>query len=143
MGCEPRTVQRRALKMLEFLQLGAVELSVALVDDATIRRLNKEYRGYDKPTDVLAFALREGEPFASVDDEPLGDVVLSVPTAARQARKARRTLLDEATMLLAHGLLHLLGFDHATKAEELVMKAKTVELERAAIARRKTTRSKV
>ena len=91
---------------------------------------------------MLAFALREGEPFASVDDEPLGDVVLSVPTAARQARKARRTLLDEATMLLAHGLLHLLGFDHATKAEELVMKAKTVELERAAIARRKTTRSK-
>lgn len=122
--------------MLDFLGLGEVELSLALVDDGTIRRLNKAYRGYDKPTDVLAFSLREGEPFAPVDDEPLGDVVLAVPTAERQARQARRPLLDEATMLLAHGLLHLLGYDHRTKREERVMIAKTRELEVASLIRR-------
>ena len=125
--------------MLEFLELRGVELSVALVDDATIRGLNKEYRGYDKPTDVLAFALREGEAFAAVADEPIGDVIISVPTAARQATKARRALLDEVTMLLGHGILHLLGYDHATKAEEIVMKAKTAELERAAVVRATNT----
>ncbi len=125
--------------MLDFLKLRGVELSVALVDDATIRGLNKQYRGYDKPTDVLAFALREGEAFAPVADEPIGDVILSVPTAARQAAKARRALLDEVTMLLGHGILHLLGYDHATKAEEIVMKAKTAELERAAVVRAKST----
>ncbi len=134
-GCSTATVRRRAEKMLAFLELGAVELSVALVDDPTIRALNKEYRGYDKPTDVLAFALREGQPFAAVDEEPLGDVILSVPTAARQAKEARRPLLDEVTMLLAHGLLHLLGYDHATRAEEKVMVAKTRELEAAATRR--------
>lgn len=135
-GCSTATVKRRAEKMLAHLALGSVELSVALVDDAMIRDLNREYRGFDKPTDVLAFALREGQPFAQVDEEPLGDVVISIPTAARQARKARRPLLDEVTMLLGHGLLHLLGYDHVTRADEVVMVAKTRELEAAACARR-------
>jgi probable rRNA maturation factor len=122
--------------MVASLELGAVEVSIALVDDPTIRELNCSYRGYDKPTDVLAFALREGEAFAPVDEEPLGDVIVSVPTARRQAASRRRPVLDEVTMLVAHGLLHLLGYDHATKAEEKVMTAKTRELELAAVARR-------
>ena len=120
--------------MLAHLELSSVELSVALVDDATIQELNQTYRGVDKPTDVLAFALREGEPVPSYqgEPEPLGDVVLSVPTAKRQAERAARPLLDELTMLLAHGLLHLLGWDHRTAAEDRCMTAKTRELEAAA-----------
>lgn len=122
--------------MVASLELGPVEVSVALVDDSTMRELNRSYRGYDKPTDVLAFALREGEAFAPVDEEPLGDVIVSIPTARRQAAARRRSVLDEVTMLVAHGLLHLLGYDHATKAEEKVMTAKTRELELAAVSRR-------
>ena len=119
--------------MLESLELGGVELSLALVDDRTIRELNRTYRGYDKATDVLAFALREGESLSPVDVEPLGDVIVSVPTARRQAKSAGRPVLAEVTMLVAHGILHLLGYDHATKAEEKVMVAKTRELEEAAL----------
>jgi len=117
-------------------ELGPAELSVALVDDATIRALNRDFRGKDRPTDVLAFAMREGEQMPSPGEiELLGDVVIAVPTARRQARRRRRSLLDELTMLLGHGLLHLIGYDHATKAEEKVMVAKTRQLEAAAARR--------
>jgi probable rRNA maturation factor len=135
------TVRRRAEKMLARLALDGVELSVALVDDATIRELNGAWRGYDRPTDVLAFALREGRELARLETEALGDVVISVPTAARQAKKQRRPLLGEVTMLLAHGLLHLLGYDHVTRAEEREMKAKTSELEAAAGRRERRVRA--
>ena len=124
--------------MLDHLALDACELSVALVDDATIRRLNRDYRRVDKSTDVLAFAMREGEALVQANGpEILGDVVISVPTARRQAKKHRRSLGDEITMLLAHGLLHLLGYDHVRKADERLMTAKTRELEEVAKSRAK------
>ena len=129
------TLQRRAGKMLAAIGLGAVELSVALVDDARMRELNRDYRGLDRPTDVLAFAFSEGEALTPVVPEPLGDVIISVPTAARQAARRGRSVLEETTMLLAHGLLHLLGHDHRTREEEADMKARTRELERAAVTR--------
>lgn len=110
--------------MLRALRLSEDELSVVLCDDATIHALNRDYRGKDKPTDVLAFAMREGEG-ARFAGGMLGDVVISLPTAAKQAKTHRRSVNDEVTMLLAHGLLHLLGFDHATRAEERRMKART------------------
>ncbi|MEM1030584.1 MAG: rRNA maturation RNase YbeY [Myxococcota bacterium] len=129
----------RAQKMLTALALDAVELSVALVDDATIHALNRDYRRRDRPTDVLAFAMREGEPMGGPlpegQLEMLGDVVISVETAARQAEAAGRPLRDEVTMLLAHGLLHLLGYDHGTDAEEADMVARTRALEAAAVSR--------
>lgn len=136
-GVDPRTLARRAQKMLAALDLGAVELSLALVDDPAIQELNRTFRGKNRPTDVLAFAMREGEPAPRIAGEPelLGDVIISVPTAERQARKARRPLLAELTMLLAHGLLHLVGYDHQTDAEERVMTARTRELEAAATRR--------
>lgn len=126
-------IRRRAEKMLGHRKLTKVELSVALVDDATIHELNRDYRKKDKPTDVLAFPLQEPVP-----DKPvglLGDVILSIDTARKQAKKHKRTLLEELTMLLAHGLLHLLGYDHQTDAEEREMTARTRELEAAAIVR--------
>jgi probable rRNA maturation factor len=133
-GVSAAVVRRRAEKMLDHLRLGAVELSVALVDDPTIHELNRTYRHKDKPTDVLAFALQEPVPARPVG--MLGDVILSIETARRQAARHRRPLLAELTMLLAHGLLHLLGHDHQTDAQEREMTARTRELETAAAARR-------
>ncbi len=133
-GVSPAVIRGRAEKMLAHLGLGAVELSVALVDDATIHELNRTYRHKDKPTDVLAFPLQD--PVPARPTGLLGDVILSIETARRQAAKHRRPLLAELTMLLGHGLLHLLGHDHQTDAQEREMTARTRELEVAAVARR-------
>jgi probable rRNA maturation factor len=127
--------------MVRALDLGGVELSIALVDDEAIHALNRDFRKKDRPTDVLAFAMREdagGAPrlARAADREVLGDVIISLETAARQARARRRPILDEVTMLLAHGVLHLLGYDHQTDAEERVMTAETRRLEAAARERR-------
>ena len=131
---KPAEVRRRAEKMLAALGLEDAELSVLLCDDATIHELNRDYRRRDRPTDVLAFAMREGEG-GGADLELLGDVVISLDTARRQAREGGRAIAREVTVLLAHGLLHLLGFDHRTDAEERRMKARTDVLVAAAIAR--------
>ncbi|HEY4119749.1 MAG TPA: rRNA maturation RNase YbeY [Byssovorax sp.] len=134
-GASSAVMRRRAEKMLRARGLTGVELSVALVDDATIRELNKKHRKKDKPTDVLSFPLLELAPPGDDARGALGDVIVSVPTARRQASRRRRPLLDELTMLLAHGLLHLLGYDHRDDDEERVMNEATRALERAANAR--------
>jgi probable rRNA maturation factor len=113
-----------AKRMLKALSLPDAELSVLLCDDAVIHVLNRDYRKKDQPTDVLAFAMREGEAHVG-NASLLGDVVISVPTARRQAKERGCGLDDEVVMLLAHGLLHLLGFDHQTAAEDRRMRAKT------------------
>lgn len=110
--------------MLRALGLKRGELSVLLCDDTTIRRLNREYRGQNKATDVLAFAMQEG-PGPKHRPELLGDVVISIPTATRQARHHDRPIVQETTFLLAHGLLHLLGYDHQTVGETRRMGAMT------------------
>ena len=93
------------------------ELTVVLVDDEEMRRFNYKYRGQDRPTDVLAFAMREGERVPH-DEAVLGDVVISLETAARQGRARRTTIAEEVRTLLIHGLLHLLGYDHERSAAE-------------------------
>lgn len=94
----------------------AYEVSLRFTDDAEIQQLNAQYRQKDQPTDVLAFAALEGDyPFLEdLEDEPvyLGDVVISVETAQRQAEERDHTLVWELAWLAAHGLLHLLGWDH-------------------------------
>lgn len=113
--------------MLVALDLVDAELSVLLCDDTTIRTLNRDYRDIDRPTDVLAFPQEEGlDPgIASLPPRILGDVVISLETARRQAQAEGRTIASEVTMLLGHGLLHLLGYDHRTEVEERSMKART------------------
>ncbi len=76
-----------------------------------MRSLNRRYRGKDKTTDVLSFSLREGA-FPAVQPDLLGDIVISVPLAARQAARAGHSLGRELDVLLVHGLAHLLGYDH-------------------------------
>lgn len=114
-------VRAEARRLLRALDEAGAELTVSFVDDVEIHRLNRAYRGKDTPTDVLAFAMREGRR-APGDETVLGDVVISVDTAARQARRGRRSMADEVRTLLIHGILHLLGFDHersATQAREM------------------------
>lgn len=117
-------VARRVRRMLLAMRLPGAEVSVLLCDDPTIHRLNLAHRRKDKPTDVLAFALREAGEVPG-QAHMLGDIVISLDTARKQADAHGRALWDEVTMLLAHGLLHLLGFDHRTRGEERRMTART------------------
>jgi len=122
-------VRTLAERMLRHLGRDEHELSVLLTDDAFIQTLNETHRGKDRPTDVLAFAQNEGEGMPTpLDHGLLGDVVISLDTAERQARGRKHSLLDEVCFLLAHGILHLVGYDHQTDEEEAVMNAKTSEL---------------
>jgi probable rRNA maturation factor len=127
--------------MLDALQMPEAELSLVLTNDELIHELNATYRKKDRPTDVLAFAQREAA-HEGADDALLGDVIVSVPTARRQAAEAERDVLAEVTMLVAHGLLHLLGWDHDTDARDRKMRAKTEILCAAASKGRGRTRSK-
>jgi probable rRNA maturation factor len=86
-------------------------LSVLFTGDRTMRSLNRTWRDIDRTTDVLSFSQREGR-FSGIRTELLGDIVISVPQAHRQAREAGHTLTREIEFLLVHGLLHLLGYDH-------------------------------
>jgi probable rRNA maturation factor len=124
-----RQVRSIAEKMLRHLGREEHELSVLLTDDAFIRTLNETHRGKDRPTDVLAFPQdeAEGTPTA-MDHGLLGDVVISLDTAERQAKGRKHALLDEVSFLLAHGILHLVGYDHQNDEEEAIMNAMTSEL---------------
>lgn len=92
------------------MQDNQYEISLLLTDDETIRQLNKEYRNKDKSTDVLSFPME--------DEIMLGDIVISVDTAKRQAEEAEINLDRETAFLFIHGLLHLLGYDHETSQED-------------------------
>ncbi len=93
------------------------EISIVLCDDLFIRDLNREYRGKDEPTDVLSFA--------QDDPDVLGDIIISLPTAARQAASANWPLESEIALLGIHGLLHLLGYDDETAAGAWEMQRRT------------------
>jgi probable rRNA maturation factor len=87
------------------------ELSILLVEDDEMQRLNREYLSRDRPTNVLAFAMREGED-QHRNPALLGDVVVSTETAQREALQREVPLEEEMALLLVHGILHLLGYDH-------------------------------
>ncbi|MEO8843983.1 MAG: rRNA maturation RNase YbeY [Kofleriaceae bacterium] len=102
------------------------EVALRLCNDAAIHELNRAWRGKDQPTDVLAFAQREA---ANADAALLGDLVISLDTARRQAK---RGLYKELLHLASHGLCHLLGYDHRDDAEEATMNARAAALRREA-----------
>ncbi|UQZ87001.1 Endoribonuclease YbeY [Paenibacillus konkukensis] len=140
------------------------EVALTFVDDAEIHRLNKEYRGIDKPTDVLSFAMQEmgedeieivfdeddfvsedeleqvraldGEPAQTGEDEedeesyeePLGDIIISVPRAIAQSEDYGHSVERELGFLFVHGFLHLIGYDHQDEEEEKVMFAKQEQI---------------
>lgn len=105
-------------------------LAVTLVDDAEIQALNSQYRDLDAPTDVLAFAAQEGVPLVLAPGLPveLGDVVISLDTARRQAEALGHALAAELALLTIHGCLHLLGYDHDAPEAQARMWARQAEL---------------
>ena len=101
-------------------------LSVTLVDNKFIHQLNKKYRSVDRPTDVISFAFLDGDEERDTKlhgngPVPLGDIYISVEKANEQAKEYSHPLERELSFLFVHGLLHLLGYDHMTKEDEVVM----------------------
>ena len=111
-------LRRRARAFLKALKLSECELSISLVGDAQIRRLNRTWRKKDKATDVLSFPAGD---WLGAGRRPLGDVVISLATTRRAARDDGHSVEDELSRYLAHGLLHLLGHDHHRKADAAKM----------------------
>ena len=103
-----------ALKLLDSTGL---ELSVLFVDDEEIAELNRQYLNRNGPTNVIAFSMREGD-FGEINPHVLGDIIISVDTAFRDAAHEGLSFEDELTYLIIHGLLHLLGYDHEMSDED-------------------------
>jgi probable rRNA maturation factor len=116
-------VRKAAEKALLVEESEDCEVSIFLTDDDEIHRLNKIYRGVDRPTDVLAFAMREGLD-GELNREILGDVVVSLPRAEEQAGIHGHSLQVEMSLLVSHGVLHLLGYEHDQRDNLLVMQQK-------------------
>jgi len=115
-------------KILAKLGLPEAELSLLLVNDKQIQELNLRFLGRDKPTNVLAFSMREGE-YSSLHPHLLGDLVISIETAKRQSKQSGLNEMEMLTLLLIHGILHLLGYEHeGTKKEAREMTLKQKEL---------------
>lgn len=94
------------------------EVSVHVIGDKKMKRINRDYRDMDRTTDVLAFAMQEGK---KMDSEDLGDIFISVAQVQRQAKRQKISFQEEFARVLIHGVLHLNGYDHATKKEENIM----------------------
>jgi probable rRNA maturation factor len=122
---DERPFVRAAQQTLSILGLNKVELSILLCGDDFIHQLNRDYRGKDSPTDVLSFSQREG---GSPDDPVLGDVIISIERAQKQASERHHDLGDELSLLLVHGILHLLGYDHEEDEEAEEMESKEKEI---------------
>lgn len=120
-------VVREVLKNEDYFD--KAEVSLVFVDDAYIQGLNHQYRGVDSPTDVLSFAMREGEPIPGDEEEIiLGDVVISLQAAGRQAGEYGHSFRREAAYLTVHGVLHLLGYDHQAEEDRRLMREKEEEV---------------
>ncbi len=122
-GVNARALIAAAKKLLVAVGESGSSLSVSLVGDAAIRELNREHRGKDAATDVLSFSIdgEASDTSPAVPERMLGDVVISVDTARRQAADYDASLQDELYRLLIHGVLHVLGHDHERAGERRAM----------------------
>ena len=121
-----KKIRRVVQRILADLGLPEAELSLLLVDDKQIQELNHRFLGRDKPTNVLAFSMREGE-YSSLHPHLLGDLVISIETAKRQSKQSDLNAMEMLTLLLIHGILHLLGYEHEggkKGAREMAIKQK-------------------
>ena len=135
-GCPVKRswIRQTILAALEAVKVSApLEIDCLVTDDAGIQALNRRYRGIDRPTDVLSFALDEPGAGGAVfpvapSTAGMGILVVSYPTALAQARRNRVMPEDEMRLLLVHGVLHLLGYDHQKQKEGLAMRKKEREI---------------
>jgi len=127
-GEEIESVVRKAAERALLMERSEdCEVSIFFTDDTEIHRLNKLYRYVDRPTDVLAFAMREGVD-GELNQEILGDVVISLPRVEQQAKTYGHSFDVEMSLLVSHGILHLLGYDHEQDNDALVMQRKQTEI---------------
>ncbi|MBQ0105050.1 MAG: rRNA maturation RNase YbeY [Armatimonadetes bacterium] len=105
--------------ILKIYGMERCEVSISFVSDVEIQNLNRQYRNIDRPTDVLSFALAEGEEMP--DDTMLGDIVISYDTAEKQAKEFNHPLEIEINHLICHSMLHLFGFDHIKEEDRKEM----------------------
>lgn len=123
-----RWLKKQGRLILQHLDMEDGELSVLLTDDTEIHELNRQYRDKDRPTDVLSFP-QDDDAVNEKGARLLGDVVVSVDTAHRQAADHHLSLQEELILLLIHGILHLMGYDHETSRQDArYMKQKTQEV---------------
>jgi len=130
-GVDSRRLKRTVRSLLKAVGEEGSSISVSLVNDVQIQELNKQHRGKDKPTDVLSFPLIEstladeapGAPEPAIDERMIGDIVISVDTARRQAADYDAQLQDEIDRLLIHGVLHIIGHDHEEPDERARMES--------------------
>ena len=112
-----KTIRALINALLKEHDAAGADLTLTFADDKHVHDLNRDYRGIDKPTDVLSFAMCDGGDERDEGEElVLGDVIISVDRAAVQSRRFKRTVDREILKLVAHGVLHLLGYDHPTDA---------------------------
>lgn len=116
-----KTVARR-------LECEDTEISLVFTDDAGIKKLNQTYLGKNKPTNVLSFSLREND-YGDINPQMLGDIVISVETAKKDAARGGLTFAQEIDFLLIHGLLHLLGYNHENTTTTATRKMRQKEKE--------------
>ena len=123
-----KKIKQTVQVILDALDCPNGEISILIVDDPQIEELNQQYLNRQGPTNVIAFAMREGE-FSDLSPHLLGDVVISTDTAAREAQMAATSMEQRFNELLVHGILHLMGYDHETSADdERVMEDKSREI---------------
>jgi len=126
-----RRIREIIKNIIQYLKVDEkTEISILFTDDKFIKSLNKKYRGINKSTDVLTFNLEEGDLiFPEVDkNKLLGDIVVSVETAQRQANNLNHNLENELMILLIHGLLHLIGYVHEEDRDNKIMQVKENEI---------------
>lgn len=126
---EKKKIRSTVTGILKLMDCADKEVSIVLTDDEHIQALNKTYLGRDKTTNVISFSLQEGE-YGNINPQLLGDVVISLDTAQKDALKGSFTLEQEIDFLLIHGILHLLGYNHenTSNAEARKMKEKEKEI---------------
>ena len=123
-----KKIRKKAQAILNALDNPDAELSVVILDDSEIEVLNQKYLNRSGPTNVIAFPMREGE-FSDLSPLLLGDVIISIETAEREALNAGMSVETRLDQLLVHGILHLIGFDHETNQSDAAkMEAMAVEL---------------
>jgi probable rRNA maturation factor len=115
-------------KVCEDEKLGNVIFNVIIVDNKKIHEINKKYRGIDRPTDVISFALEDDHSFNRKDIRVLGDIYISIDKVRSQSEEYGHSFKRELYFLSIHGLLHLLGYDHMKKEDEEVMFKKQEEV---------------
>lgn len=119
-------IRKVLLEVMTWLNCAEREVSVLLLDNAGIQVINRDYLHRDRPTNVISFAMQEGE-FADINPHVLGDIIISVEKTLTDSHREGIKFTDEFDFLLIHGLLHLLGFDHENVDETMANKMQTLE----------------